>query len=387
MKLAVPKATFPGERRVSLVPESVKKLVKAGLHVAVQTGAGLKSGIPDSEYSSAGATIEPDVGTLLGNADIVLAIHGPTDRSDAPGHEVDALKDGAILLATLQPTTHAELVRKLTARKITAFSTDCIPRITRAQAMDTLSSQASLAGYKAVIIAANELGKIFPMMMTAAGTIVASRVFVIGAGVAGLQAIATAKRLGATIEAFDTRPVVKEQVESLGAKFVMMDLPKENAQDAGGYAKQMSEEFYRKQGELMGKHVASADVVITTALIGGVQAPKLITEDMVRNMRPGSVIVDVAADGGGNCVLTEPGQTVEKHGVTICGPTNLASSVPVHASQTYSRNVTSFVLTFIKDGAFTLDLNDEIQKGAIVTHAGEVLHAATRSALSGPKAG
>ncbi len=276
-----------------------------------------------------------------------------------------------MLLGTLVPARFPDVVEKLAARKISAFSTDRIPRISRAQSMDTLSSMANIAGYKAVLIAANALPRYFPMLMTAAGTVLPAKVFVIGAGVAGLQAIATARRLGAAVEATDTRPAVKEQVESLGARFVGVETA-ESAQDVTGYAKELSEEFYRRQAELIAARCAAADVVITTALIGGVKAPKLITAEMVRAMRPGSVIVDLAAEAGGNCELTRPGQTAVEHGVVLCGPLNLPAELPWHASVLYSRNLTSFVLAFWKDGRFDLDLGDEILRGALVTHQGDV---------------
>lgn len=372
--------TVPQERRVALVPESVRKLIKAGLSVGVQAGAGDRSSISDGEYTAAGATVVADAGSLLSDADLVLKVRPPT-FGDGGADEVAHLRRGALLVATFQPVLSLQLMRRLADAGLTAVSTDCIPRITRAQAMDTLSSMSNIAGYKAVLIAANYLPKYFPMFMTAAGTVLPAKVFVIGAGVAGLQAIATARRLGATVEATDTRPVVKEQVESVGAKFVGVQTA-ESAQDAGGYAKELSQEFYRKQAELIAERCAANDVVITTALIGGVKAPKLITEDMVRGMKPGSVLVDLAAEAGGNCTLSEPGTTVERHGVKICAPLNLPSELPTHASLLYSRNLTTFVLAFWKDGKFNLDLSDEILKGCVVTHEGQVLHAAARDALA-----
>jgi NAD(P) transhydrogenase subunit alpha len=287
-----------------------------------------------------------------------------------------------MLLCSLQPTVKLDVVRKLAEQKISAFSTDAIPRTTRAQSMDTLSSMANIAGYKAVLISADLLPKYFPMFMTAAGTIFSAKVFVIGAGVAGLQAIATARRLGATVSATDTRAVVGEQVESLGAKFVAVESA-EDAQTASGYAKELSADFYQKQAELIAEQCAKNDVVITTALIGGVKAPKLITAEMVRNMRPGSVIVDLAATAGGNCELTEPGKTVEKHGVKIAAPLNLPAEMPLHGSTLFSRNLTTFVLEFWKDNEFKLNLEDEIIDGALVTHAGDVRHEATKQALGG----
>ena len=321
-----------------------------------------------------GARLEGDAGALLAGADFVLTVQPPAES------QIEQMRPGAMLLGSLLPMRNLAIIRKLAERNISAFSTDCIPRITRAQSMDTLSSMANLAGYKAVLIAAGELPKYFPMLMTAAGTIHPAKVFVIGAGVAGLQAIATAHRLGATITATDTRKAVAEQIHSLGAKFVGVESA-EDAQTASGYAKELSQEFYRKQGELIGQQCAAADVVVTTALIGGIKAPKLITADMVGRMQPGSVIVDLAAEGGGNCELTRPGETIVVNGVKIFGPLNLPASVPKDASTLYSRNLTTFILAFWKDNAFNLDLQDEIIKGALVTHGGAVLHAPSRAAL------
>ncbi|MEK6677180.1 MAG: Re/Si-specific NAD(P)(+) transhydrogenase subunit alpha [Planctomycetota bacterium] len=384
MKIAVVKEVFPGERRVALVPESIKKLIKAGIQVGVQEGAGSESGLPDAEYTSAGAGLENDILKLLSDADFVCKVCPPTQNTTVGCHEADILKPGGMLLASFVPIRSLEAVRKLADRKVTTFCTDLIPRITRAQSMDTLSSMSSIAGYKAVLIAANELGKYFPMFMTAAGTVLPAKVFIIGAGVAGLQAVATAKRLGAAVEATDTRPAAKTDVESLGAKFVGVETA-EQAQDAGGYAKELSQDFYRKQGELIADRCAASDVVITTALIGGVKAPKLITEDMVKKMKPGSVIVDLAAIAGGNCEVTQPGATVVRHGVKICAPLNLPSEMAYHGSTLYSRNLTSFILAFWKDGKFNFDLNDDILKGATVTHDGQVLHGPTKDALQTAK--
>ncbi|MGE5344464.1 MAG: Re/Si-specific NAD(P)(+) transhydrogenase subunit alpha [Acidithiobacillales bacterium] len=374
MKLFVPKETRDDERRVALVPESVKKLVKAGITVAVEHDAGAGSFLDDAAYAEAGATVVTEGPASLGQADLVLLVGPP------PPAEVDRLRPGAMLLAPLTPTRNLSLVRKLVERKVTAFSTDTIPRISRAQAMDTLSSMASIAGYKAVILAADALPRYFPMLMTAAGTVLPAKVFVIGAGVAGLQAIATGRRLGAVVEATDTRPAVKTEIESLGARFVGVETTEE-AQDAGGYAKELTQEFYRKQAELIARHCAAADVVITTALIGGVIAPKLISAEMVDKMKPGSVIVDLAAPGGGNCELTRPGETVMHKGVRILAPLNLPSEVAFHASLLYSRNLTAFVLAFWKNGAFQLDLSDDILKDATVTHDGRVIHGPTARAL------
>lgn len=371
MKIAVPREIRSGERRVALVPESVKKLVKAGIGVTVERGAGEAAFFTDSLYREEGAEVEGDVAKLYGGADLVLKVQAPALNETLATHETDLMRAGGMLLATLIPARHRDVVEKLAVRGVTAFAIDLIPRITRAQTMDTLSSMANIGGYKAVLIAANHLPRYFPMLMTAAGTVLPAKVFVIGAGVAGLQAVATAHRLGAAVEATDTRPVVKEQVESIGAKFV--GVVAEEAQDASGYAKELSADFYRKQAELIAERCAAADAVITTALIGGVKAPKLITADMVKSMKPGSVIVDIAAEAGGNCELTQPGRTVVVHGVTICGPENLPAEMPWHGSTLYSRNLTAFVLAFWKDGSFKLDPDDEIIRGCMVSHAGELL--------------
>ncbi len=377
MKIVVPRETLEGERRVALVPESVKKLVAKGVEVAVEHGAGEAAFFTDAKYLEVGAVIESDARALLAGGDFAFMVQPPT------AVQIEALRPGAMLITTLAPTLNLEVVRKLAERRISAFSTDCIPRTTRAQSMDTLSSMANIGGYKAVLIAANELPKYFPMFMTAAGTVFSAKVFVIGAGVAGLQAIATARRLGATVTATDTRKAVGEQIQSLGAKFVGVE-SEEDAQTASGYAKELSQEFYRKQAELIAQQCAASDVVITTALIGGVKAPKLITEDMVKGMQPGSVIVDLAATAGGNCTLTEPGRTVVRHGVKICAPLNLPSDLALHGSLLYSRNLTAFLLAFWneKDRQFNLDLADDIIKGALVTHDGNVVHGPTRDALA-----
>lgn len=382
MKIAVPKEVREGERRVALVPESCKKLKTAGFEIMIEAGAGERSFFPDKSYTEVGATIEDDVVDLLAEADFVLKISAPAEHPTLARHEVDLLKPNAFLLGALTPMRYPDVVKKLADRRVSAFSTDCIPRITRAQAMDTLSSQATVSGYEAVLLAATNLPKFFPMFMTAAGTIQPAKVLILGAGVAGLQAISTARRLGALVEAFDTRPVVKEEVESLGAKFVAVDAEVKDAQDASGYAKEQSADYYRRQSELIARHAALADIIITTALIGGYKAPKLITEDMVKSMRPGSVIVDLASEAGGNCALTKPGTTSVQHGVTIIGPLNVPSMVPYHASQMFSRNLTNFVTAFSKSGQFNLDLNDEVLKGALITHQGEVLHAGVKGLLA-----
>jgi H+-translocating NAD(P) transhydrogenase subunit alpha len=371
MIISIPKETVAGERRVALVPDLVPKLTKAALKVAVQAGAGSAAGYLDADYAAKGATTEPDG---VGSADIILKVQPPTVD------EVRRFKEGATLIAFLQPYSNFAGIRALAERRVTAFSMELMPRISRAQPMDALSAMSTVAGYKAVLLAASRLPKFFPLLMTAAGTVSPARVFIIGAGVAGLQAIGTAKRLGAVVEAYDTRPVVKEQVESLGGKFVELGLETADAQDKGGYAKAQSEEFYRRQQEMMARVVANADVVIPTALVPGKRAPILITEEMVKGMRPGSVIVDIAAEQGGNCALTQPGQEVVKHDVTILGPVNLPSSIPFHASQMYARTVTNFLLHLVKDGAIRLDLGDELTKGPLVTHEGEVVHEVVKQA-------
>ena len=372
MIVGIPKETAAGERRVALVPDLVAKLTGARLEVVVEPGAGEAAGFPDASYVEKGARLEPDA---LSRADVVLKVQPPTDA------EIARLQEGATLIGLLQPYGNADTMRDLAARKVTAFAMELLPRITRAQPMDALSAMSTVAGYKAVLIAAERLPRFFPLLMTAAGTLTPARVFVIGAGVAGLQAIGTARRLGAVVEAFDTRPAVKEQVESLGAKFAELPLETADAQDKGGYAKAQSEEFYRKQRELMGRCIAAADVVITTALVPGQKAPVLITEEMVQAMRPGSLIVDLAAEQGGNCALTEPGREVVKHGVLLIGPLNLPSSVPFHASQMYARNVTSFLAHLVKEGRVQLDLADELTKGPLVTHEGQIVHDAVKARL------
>ena len=384
MIVAVVKETAPGERRVALVPESCKKLIQAGYAVAIEAGAGAGAFITDDAYREAGASVEADPATLLGRADFVLAVGAPAIGANGR-NEVQWMREGTLWLGSLMPLRNLAAVRALAARRITAFSTDAIPRTTRAQSMDTLSSMANIAGYRGVLLAAAELNKYFPMLMTAAGMVPAARVFVVGAAVAGLQAIATARRLGANVTATDVRPEVKEQIESVGAKYVGIEL-KDGAAAGGGYAKELTEEDKARQRELLAEHCATADVLITTALIGGVFAPRLITREMVRRMRPGAVIVDLAADGGGNCELSRPGQTVVEQGVTILAPLNVPAGMPTHASTLFSRNLTAFIQAFTKDNTFQLDLADDIQQGAIITHGGEVIHARTKDALAKEKA-
>src|SRR4051812_37702112 len=371
MRIGVVRETTPGERRVALVPETVGRLAKSGNEIVVERGAGEASSFPDRMYTEAGATIGD-----AWDAELVVKVAKPTDE------EVARLREGAILIAFLQPLTNHALVRELARRRVTALSMDAIPRITRAQPMDALSSQATVAGYKAVLLAAAALPKFFPMLTTAAGTIAPAKAFVIGAGVAGLQAIATARRLGAVVEAFDTRPVVKEQVQSLGAKFLEVDLG-ETGEGTGGYAKELSEEAHRKEVELLGKAARENDIVITTAAIPGRKAPVLITKEMIPTMKPGSVIVDLAAETGGNVEGTQAGKTVVVDGVTIIGTTNLPATMPFHASQMYSRNIASLLgLMLKKDGTFAVDMTDEVVKGTVITQGGNVVHEATQKAMN-----
>jgi len=390
MKIAVPKETRPGERRVALVPESCKKLVQAGFSIAIEAGAGAPAFYADDAYRQAGATVEPDPAALLGSADFVLKVNGPAiggadvnaPALGGPGgrDEVAWMRPGAFLLASLMPLRNLEAAEALAERKITAFSTDAIPRTTRAQSMDTLSSMASISGYKGVLLAAQELNKYFPMLTTAAGMVFPAKVFVIGAAVAGLQAIATARRLGSNVFATDVRPEVKEQIESVGAKYVGIEL-KQDAAAGGGYARELSEDDKLRQRELLADQCAVADVVITTALIGGIFAPRLVTAEIVHRMQPGSVLVDLAAEGGGNCELSRPGETVVEGGVKILAPLNLPATMPTHASLLFSRNLTAFLLAFTKDKAFVLDQADDIQQGALITHDGAVVHLRTREAI------
>ena len=370
--VSIPKETVPGEQRVALVPELVPRLTEAGLEVAVQSGAGELAGFFDDGYAAKGARLEAEV---FDKADILLKVQPPTIV------EISHMKEDSVLICFLQPYTNATAIRALAARQITAFSMELMPRITRAQPMDALSAMSTVAGYKAVLVAASRLPRFFPLLMTAAGTVTPARVFVIGAGVAGLQAIGTAKRLGAVVEAYDTRPAVKEQVESLGAKFAELGLAAKDAEDKSGYAKAQSEDFYQKQQEMMSKYVASADVVIPTALVPGQRAPILITEEMVRGMRPGSVILDLAAEQGGNCALTEPGREIVRHGVVIIGPMNLPSTIPFQASEMYARTVTNYLAHLLKDGRPYLDLEDELTRGPLVTHRGEVVHEIVKARL------
>jgi NAD(P) transhydrogenase subunit alpha len=384
--LAVPKETWPGERRVALVPETAKTLAKAGIEVAIQSGAGAGAGFDDEAYANAGATVVSDVALLLGRADLVVKVQ-PPQALEHGGSEIELLREGTVLVGLLRPLEMPRIAQQLAERRVTAFALELIPRITRAQSMDVLSSMATIAGYHAVLLGAQALPKIFPMLVTAAGSISPARVLVVGAGVAGLQAIATARRLGAVVEAYDTRPAVKEQVQSLGARFVELALDTAGSEDSGGYAKAQNEEFYARQRALLGERVRAADVVITTAQVPGQRAPLLIDEDTVRGMRPGSVIVDLAAEQGGNCALTKAGSDVVVHGVQLRGPVNLPSAHANHASQLFARNVATFVAHLVKEGKLVLDLEDELTRAPLLTHDGRVVHEGTRTRLEAAAGG
>lgn len=365
---------------MALAPEGVKQILAKGAEVVVQAGAGVAAGISDEAYRQAGARIEEDVEKLFASADVLVKVEAP-EPLPGGGHEVDRLREGATLVGCLRPLDQPELAQRLAARGVTAFALELMPRITRAQSMDVLSSMATVAGYHAVLIAASTLPRLFPMLVTAAGTLTPARVLVVGAGVAGLQAIATARRLGAVVEAYDTRPAVKEQVQSLGARFVELPIEAADAEDKSGYAKAQSEEFYARQRALLGERVRAADVVITTAQVPGRPAPLLIDAETVAGMRAGSVIVDLAAERGGNCALTQPGREVEVGGVTIVGPLGLPSRHAFHASQLYGRNVTTFLLHLMKEGQLHLDLEDELTRGPLLTHRGEILQEAVKQRL------
>ncbi len=366
MYVAVPREHAAGERRVALTPDAVGRLAPLGIEVLLESGAGVPAALPDDAYREAGATVVDSAAALHEQADIVVRV-GRLEPDD-----VSALREGCVLIGWLWPRTNPELVQALCDRRITAFGMESIPRATRAQRMDALSSQATVSGYRSVILAAETLPKFFPMLMTAAGTVAPAKVLVLGAGVAGLQAIATARRLGAVVSAFDTRPVVKEQVESLGASFVEIELAVSGAQDSRGYAKELTADQQAQQQRELERHIADSDVVITTALVPGRPAPRLIPAEAVVAMRPGSVIVDLAAETGGNCELTEPGETVVREDVTIVGQLNLPAGMPLHASQMYARNISAVLEHLVHDGELTLDLDDEINADAIITHDGRV---------------
>ncbi len=380
MKVAVPKETRPGELRVALVPKDVKTLAKLGLEVVVEAGAGRTSAISDEEYVAAGARVVTTAAEALAGAGIVLRVSPP---SLSGPDEVGGIERGAILVSFLNPFANPDLVRRLATTGVTSFAMELVPRITRAQSMDALSSQATAAGYKAVLLAATHLPRFLPMFTTAAGTIRPGKALILGAGVAGLQAIATSRRLGAIVEAFDVRPAVKEQVQSLGAKFLEAEHAV-TAEGEGGYAKELSEDQHKRELELIAGAIVTADIVIATAQIPGRRAPILITEDMVKSMKPGSVIVDLAAETGGNCALTRAGETVVVGGVQIIGPTNIAATIPVHASQMYSRNIVTLVGEFVgKDGQLALDFANDVVGPSTLTHGGEVKNERVRQAIGG----
>jgi len=374
MKIAVPKETLPGERRVALIPDSLTALGKSGHTVLVEAGAGVEAGFLDEQYVAKGGSIAADRADLF-QADVILQVRGYGANLEAGRADLELMRPGQVVIAMMDPLSEPAAVKALAERKVQAFAMELMPRITRAQSMDVLSSMATVAGYKAVLVAATHSPRMFPMFMTAAGTVTPAHVLIIGAGVAGLQAISAARRLGAVVYAYDVRPAVKEQIESLGAKFVEMEIEAGKSEDKGGYAKAMGEEFYRKQRELMAKIVAESHVVITTAAIPGKKSPVLITKEMVAGMMPGSVIVDLAAERGGNCELTKMDETVVAHGVTILGPSNLAATIPFHASQMYAKNLVTFIKEITdKEGALAIDLENEVHAGTLLTRDGAVVH-------------
>jgi NAD(P) transhydrogenase subunit alpha len=384
MIVGVLRESYPGERRVALVPTVIPHLAKAGLEVVIEAGAGVQAGFPDAEYAARDAKILTDRAEVFRAADIVVQVlcYGSNDQTGKA--DVPFLRRGQILIGFLRPLGSLETIREIAATGVISFSIEFMPRTTRAQSMDALSSMGTICGYKAVLIAAGELPKIFPMLTTAAGTITPARVLIIGAGVAGLQAIATARRLGAVVSAYDLRPAAKEQVQSLGGRFVELPIEAKDAQDAGGYAKAQDEDFYRRQRELLGKVVANNDVVITAAVVPGKKSPVLVTREMVAGMAPGSVIVDLAAERGGNCEFTQAGKVIVEHGVTIVGLFNLATAVPYHASQMYAKNITAFLAYMVKEGKLQLNLEDEIIQSTLVTQGGEVVNARVREYFSLP---
>jgi NAD(P) transhydrogenase subunit alpha len=381
MNIGVPTETHAGERRVALIPAAVAPLTKLGAQVLVQAGAGASAGFPDADYADKGAQIVPSRHELFAQADIVTQVRTAGANPTLGPDDVPLLRASQLVIGFADPLTSHDATRQVASRRATLLALELVPRITRAQSMDALSSMGTIAGYKAVLLAAEHLPRMFPMMMTAAGTIAPARVFVIGAGVAGLQAIATARRLGAKVEAYDVRPAVKEQIESLGAKFVELPLETAGAEDKGGYAKAQDEAFYERQRALLKKVVAGSDVVITTAAVPGKKSPVLVTADMVAGMAPGSVIVDLAAERGGNCELTRADETVEASGVTILGFTNIAATVPYHASQMLSKNLVTLLQLMVKDGKLTIDFGDEIVRESVVTQNGDVVHERVRQLM------
>ena len=374
MIVGIPKESFAGERRVAIVPSVLPSLTKAGLDVLIEPSAGNDAGFLDAAFTEKGARLAADRQQVFTDADVLLQVRTLGANPEAGREDLERLRQGQTVIGFSEPLSSLDAAKDLAGCGVTAFSLELMPRITRAQSMDVLSSMATVSGYKAVLLAAGTAPRMFPMLMTAAGTIKPARVLILGAGVAGLQAIATARRLGANVEAYDVRPAVKEQVESLGAKFVELDLETESAEDKGGYAKAQDDSFYRRQQEAMAKVVAAADVILTTALVPGKKAPVLITEAMVDGMESGSVIVDLAAEQGGNCELTKPARTTVHHGVTLLGPTNLPASVPYHASQMYAKNITTFLLHLVKAGQLTLDLEDQITRDTLVSRDGAVVN-------------
>ena len=380
--VGVPTESAPGERRVALVPGAMTVLAKTGAEVVVEKGAGDASGYPDSEYAAKGARLAARAEVFA--ADVILQVRAPGANPEAGAADLARFRRGQTVIGFGEPLTAADAARDMAARGVSFLAMELMPRITRAQSMDALSSMATVAGYKAALLAADSLPRMFPMLMTAAGAVAPAHVLVIGAGVAGLQAIATARRLGAVVSGYDIRPAVKEQVESLGARFVVLEMEGAAAEDKGGYAKAMGEEFYRRQRELMAAVLAAQNVVIATAAVPGKKAPILITREMVEAMAPGSIIVDIAAERGGNCELTQPGETVEHGGVRILGPLNLPSTIPYHASQMYARNIATFLKYLVKDGKIALDREDEIVRDTLVTHQGEVVHPRVRELLGLP---
>ena len=384
MIVGVPRETFPGERRVALVPAVIPTLAKAGLEVVVEAGAGAEAGYLDADYAAKGGKIVPERSEVFRLADIVTQVlcYGSNDRTGKA--DVPLFHPGQVLVGFLRPLGSAETIQEIAGKGVTSFSIELMPRTTRAQSMDALSSMATISGYKAALIAADTLPKMFPMLTTAAGTITPARVLILGVGVAGLQAIATARRLGAVVSAYDLRPAVKEQVHSLGARFVELAVEAKDAQDARGYATQQDEAFYRRQRELLGKVIAEHDVVITAAVIPGKKSPVLVTKEMAEGMAPGSILVDLAAERGGNCELTQPGEKIVHNGVTIIGWFNLASTVPYHASQMYSKNLTTFLLLLVKEGQLQVNTKDDIIRETLLTHGGEVVNTRLREFFSLP---
>lgn len=378
MIVGVPTETFPGENCVALTPASTKQLIKLGLEVTIEAGAGIKAGFPDAEYSDAGAKLASSRADVFGSADVICQMKGAGANPEKGAADFDLLRSGQLVIAFHEPLLAHDATKQLAAKGVSAVSMELVPRISRAQSMDALSSLATVAGYKGVLLGASQLPRFFPMFMTAAGTVSPAKVLVLGAGVAGLQAIATAKRLGAVVSGYDVRPVVREQVESLGAKFIELEIETEGAEDSGGYAKEQSEEFIARQQAAMAEVIAAQHVIITTAAIPGRPSPILVTEEMVKGMAPGSVIVDLASERGGNCALTQPGKTTVAHGVTIMGPVNLPTTMAYHASQMYSSNVTTLLKEFLKEGELEIDMENDVIEGCLVCTGGEIIHPRVR---------